>query len=260
VALGAAIQSALDHAVSSAQIVVDVAAHSRGVAALGREDEGRLERHMAAYNRGEEEEDDFPYPYTFAPVIRKNSRLPARFVEEFSTTHDGQEGIEVVVLQGESSNTRENTLVGAFHVELSPRPANSPVYIGFEYDQSGMVRVTVSDQGSDKPLKAHTLDLGASTQSNSELSSLRRLSGARDKDEDLPADAATGAPAASPAQLSNFLIEQVERQLAAVPAGEMADIRASLASYRELLAAGRDDEIDELEERLYAWLDEQKSS
>jgi hypothetical protein len=125
-----------------------------------------------------------------------------------------------------------------------------------------MVRVTVSDQGSEKPLKAHTLDLGASTQSNSELSSLRRINRTRDAGEydDTEVDTGTaGDVVTSPAQLSNFLIEQVERQLAGVPADEMADIRAALQSYRELLAAGRDEEIDELEERLYAWLDERKA-
>ena len=40
----------------------------------------------------------------------------------------------------------------------------------------------------------------------------------------------------------------------------MAEIRAALGSYRELLAAGRDEEIDDLEEELYAWLDERKAA
>jgi molecular chaperone DnaK len=259
VALGAAIQSALDHALSSAQIMVDIAPHSLGIAALGREDEAWMRRRM---ERDEDDEDDeAPYPYTFAAVIRKNSRLPAKFVEEFATAYDGQEGIEVVVLQGESSNTRENTLVGAFHVKFDPKPAGSPVCIGFEYDHSGMVRVSVSDQGGMKLLKSHTLDLGASAHSNSELQALRRLGKAPEGYEDAALESETQeASPESPAHLSNFLVEQIERQLAGVRATDLAEIRTALATYQELLAAGRDDELDELEERLYAWLDERKAA
>ncbi len=244
VALGAAIQSALDHSLSSAQIVVDIAPHSLGIAVLGEEDEERIERQGAAAAFGLDDDtgsDSIRYPYTFAPVIRKNSRLPAKFVEEFSTLYDGQDGVEVTVLQGESANTRENTLVGAFHVKFDPKPAGTPVCVGFEYDQSGLVRVSVSDQGGTKLLKSHTLDLGASAQSNSELDGLRPDS-------------------AQPQQLSNFLIEQIERQLAGPPSPGMAEIRSALDTYRELFAAGRDEEIDDLEERLYDWLDERKAA
>jgi hypothetical protein len=55
------------------------------------------------------------------------------------------------------------------------------------------------------------------------------------------------------------LIEQVERQLAGAPSPDTAEIRAALGTYRELLAAGRDEEIDDLEEQLYTWLDDRKS-
>ena len=250
VALGAAIQSALDHALSSAQIVVDIAPHSLGIAALGEEDVEQLMQKDAPIR----------YPCTFVPVIRKNSRLPAKFMEEFSTVYDGQDGVEVIVLQGESSNTRENTMVGAFHVKFDPKPAGAAVCVGFEYDQSGLVRVSVSDQGGLKLLKSHTLDLGASAQSNSELQSLRRLdSDWDDPEETESADSPSNGSSVNSAQLSNFLIEQVERQLAGTPSTDMAGIRSALATYRELLAAGRDEEIDELEDQLYAWLDERKS-
>jgi molecular chaperone DnaK len=207
-----------------------------------------------------EDADPIAYPYTFAPVIRKNARLPAKFIEEFYTGYDGQDGVEVVVLQGESSNTRENALVGAFHVPFDPKPAGAAVCVGFEYDHSGLVRVSVSDQGGLKVLKSHTLDLGSSTQSNSELRSLQRLGGkADDSAQTSQTRESADAPSADPAQLSNFLIEQVERQLAGAPSPDTAEIRAALGTYRELLAAGRDEEIDDLEEQLYTWLDDRKS-
>src|SRR5258708_34443870 len=81
VALGAAIQSALDHALSSAQIVVDIAPHSLGIAVVGAEDQEQVVRRMnAGLDVLDEEEDNedadpIPYPYPFAPVSRKNPRI-----------------------------------------------------------------------------------------------------------------------------------------------------------------------------------------
>ena len=73
-------------------------------------------------------------PMTFVPIIRKNARQPARFVEEFFTAADNQGVIPVAVYQGESSVTRDNTFVGAFMVPLQPSmPAHAPVHIAFEY-------------------------------------------------------------------------------------------------------------------------------
>jgi molecular chaperone DnaK len=266
VALGAAIQSALDHALSSAQIVVDIAPHSLGIAVVGAEDREQMVRKInAGLDVLDEEEDNenadpIAYPCTFAPVIRKNARLPAKFIEEFYTAYDGQDGVEVVVLQGESSSTRENALVGAFHVPFDPKPAGAAVCVGFEYDHSGLVRVSVSDQGGLKVLKSHTLDLGSSAQSNSELRSLQQLGAkAGDSAQTSQAREPPDARSANPAQLTNFLIEQVERQLAGAPSADAAEIRAALGTYRELLAAGRDEEIDDLEEQLYTWLDNRKS-
>src|SRR6266404_600944 len=259
VALGAAMQSALDHALSAAQIVVDIAPHALGIAAAGELDRALMMESMDEDFEDEEDAEASPYPRSFAPVIRKNARLPARFVEEFYTGIDGQRGVEVVVLQGESDDTRENTLVGIFHVPIEPRPAGSAVCVGFEYDRSGLVRVSVSEQGGTKVLKSHTLDLNRTAESNSELGSGTKRS-PRPPDDHTHALQAedAGTEFANPPQLSNFLIEQVERQLAGSSA-DWAPIRSALRTYRELLAAGRDAEIDDVEEQLYTWLDSIKA-
>jgi len=247
VALGAALQSALDHHLSAAQIVVDIVPHSLGIAALGEEDQTSFSMLDFA-----EDGDGLPYPRTFVPLIRRNTRLPARFVEQFCTVFDDQDGVEVVVLQGESRNTRENTLVGTFHVAFEPKPAGTPICVGFEYDRSGLMRVSVSDQSGGKLLKSRTLDLHRSAASNSELASLQRL------DDGAAAAAYDDESAAPSPQISNFLVEQVERYL---PGAAEADrIRACLQRYRELLAAGSDAELDPLEDALYTWLDQVKAT
>ncbi len=254
VALGAAVQSALDAGLSYAQVVVDIAPHALGVAVRGEEDLRRAAAVLAGglFGEGEPDADDNPHPLTFAPIIRKNTRLPARFVEEFYTAFDDQKTVEVAVYQGESRNTRDNVHIGAFFVPLRPMPAGSPVQIGFEYDRNGLVHVSVSDK--DKALKRYTMDLKRSAAGNSEPAPYRRPvtmdeDGADDEGD---RDEAGGESAG----ILNFLIERVERRLAEGPADAHAGIRELLASYKTQLTAGDDERLDALEEALYAWLDE----
>lgn len=251
VALGAGAQSALDAGLSFAQVVVDIAPHALGVAALGEEDERSA---AAMFARGLFEEDgpaegasDHHHPLTFVPIIRKNTRLPARFIEEFYTSVDEQEAIEVAVYQGESRNTRDNVHVGAFLVPLPPMAAGSPVQIGFEYDRNGLIRVSVSEKGG--ALKRYTMDLNRSAAGNSEPALRRRTITVDEGSED--GDGSAGEAIG----VLNFLIERVERRLAEGPEEAHPEIRELLGSYKEQLAAGDDERLDGLEEALYAWLD-----
>ncbi|MGH2824694.1 MAG: Hsp70 family protein [Gammaproteobacteria bacterium] len=248
VALGAGAQSALDAGLSFAQVVVDIAPHALGVAALGDEDERSAAALFARglFDEDGPDEETNHHPLTFVPIIRKNTRLPARFVEEFYTTIDEQEVIEVAVYQGESRNTRDNVPVGAFFVPLPPMPAGSPVQIGFEYDRNGLIRVSVSEKGG--ALKRYTMDLNRSAAGNSEPARRRPVTvDEGSEDGDGLAGEAVG--------VLNFLIERVERRLAEGPEEAHPEIRELLASYQEQLAAGDDERLDGLEEALYAWLD-----
>jgi len=130
VGLGACVQAALLHGVEVDRVLVDVAAHSLGIRVVGMEDE-----------------DFMAPPDTFAPVLRRNTVLPATRVEEFYTLVDQQAELDVDVFQGEHARVSQNTLVGSFTCELAPRPAHSPVRVAFSYDLDGVVRVSVSQPG-----------------------------------------------------------------------------------------------------------------
>lgn len=266
VALGAAAQSALDQGLSCAQIVVDISPHALGIAVLGDEDMRQMEaRAKAAFEEEEEDADDGEGwmadgpPLTFAPVIRKNARLPAKFIEEFYTLRDGQDGLDIRVYQGESRNNLENVFVGSFFVPFAPKPAGSPVHIGFEYDQSGLVRVSVAEQGSTKVLKSYTMDLKRSADSNTEARA-GRGGWLPDDDLDVEEDDLDDAADRDESSVSNYLIEQIERRLAAGASDSYPEIRSALVSYRQLLAAGDDAAIDSVEERLYAWIEEDRGA
>jgi len=228
VALGAAAQAALDRGLSCAQVVVDVSPHTLGVAAYGVEDM----RSMGADSEHALPFQDHRHPLTFAPIIRRNTRLPARFVEEFYTGVDNQEGIEVAVYQGESHNTRDNTFISSFRVDLSPMPAGSPIYVGFSYDRSGIISVSVAAESHGNALHTHALDLNRTGAQES-----LPLGGQED-------------------DVTNFLIEKVTTRLAGATHRDEAVIRALVADYKKALKNDEDDGLDAIEERLYSWLDD----
>jgi len=126
VALGAAIQAGILADAPVERLLVDVAAHSLGLRVV----DGRLG------------DDDI-----FAPIIPRNTVLPATRTEEFYTAFPDQERIEVEVYQGDERRASANTLVGTFFHELRPSPVASPIGVAIAYDLDGMVKVTISQPG-----------------------------------------------------------------------------------------------------------------
>lgn len=147
VGLGAAIQSALLQGAEVPRILVDVAAHSLGIKALG--------------DRFDAWEAD-----TFAPILRRNTVLPSSRAEEFYTVIDDQEKLNIEVFQGEASRASQNTKVGSFDFPLVPRPHGSPVRVEFAYDLNGVVNVSVSQPGTDnsKTVALQVADAAAAEQ------------------------------------------------------------------------------------------------
>jgi molecular chaperone DnaK len=93
-------------------------------------------------------DDDFRQkPDTFAPVLRRNTALPAERTQEFYTMLDNQKHLEVEVFQGESPAASENLRVGSFGFDLKPVPAQSPVRVAFAYDLNGVVKISISQPG-----------------------------------------------------------------------------------------------------------------
>lgn len=192
VGLGAAVQAGLLKGQQVGRILVDVAAHSLGIKIMGRDDDP--------------DDDD---PDTFAPVLRRNTVLPAERAEEFYTMVDDQERLEVEVFQGEAKRCSENTRIGSFRFDLQPAPAHTPVRFLFAYDLNGVIRVSVSQPqlGNEKTVALKVADAGKQAQvkglapaDSAVLRKARRLlaqlSGARHRE--LEALIAAAASPASP--------------------------------------------------------------
>ncbi len=133
VGLGAALQCAMLQGRDCRRVLVDVAAHTLGIRIFGDDDRFRL--------------DD---PDTFAPILRRNTALPAERSEEFYTMYDDQPSVLVEVYQGEARRCSDNTLVGSFDFELEPAPLDTPVRFRFAYDLDGVIRVTASQGNSSR--------------------------------------------------------------------------------------------------------------
>jgi molecular chaperone DnaK len=88
-------------------------------------------------------------------VISRNTTIPTRKSEIFSTAADNQTSVEVHVLQGERQMARDNRTLGRFHlVGLPPAPRGVPqVEVSFDIDANGIVNVTAKDVATGKEQK-----------------------------------------------------------------------------------------------------------
>jgi molecular chaperone DnaK len=85
-------------------------------------------------------------------LIPRNTTIPAKKSEIFSTATDNQASVEVHVLQGERSMARDNRTLGRFHLTgLPPAPRGMPqIEVAFDIDANGIVNVTATDKATGK--------------------------------------------------------------------------------------------------------------
>src|SRR5205085_5304481 len=88
-------------------------------------------------------------------LIPRNTTIPTRKSEIFSTASDNQTSVEVHVLQGERSLARDNRTLGKFHlVGLPPAPRGVPqIEVTFDIDANGIANVSARDLGTGREQK-----------------------------------------------------------------------------------------------------------
>ena len=91
----------------------------------------------------------------FTRLIERNTTIPTRKSETFSTAADNQTSVEVHVLQGEREMAQGNRTLGRFHlVGIPPAPRGVPqIEVTFDIDANGIVNVSAKDQGTGKEQK-----------------------------------------------------------------------------------------------------------
>ncbi|MBC6458935.1 molecular chaperone DnaK [Actinomadura sp. HBU206391] len=121
VALGAAIQSAVLKGEIKDVLLLDVTPLSLGIETLGG---------------------------VTTKVIERNTTIPARRTETFSTAEDDQPAVDVVVLQGERERAADNRTLARFRLdEIPPAPRGTPqIEVTYDIDANGILNVTAKDQ------------------------------------------------------------------------------------------------------------------
>jgi molecular chaperone DnaK len=91
----------------------------------------------------------------FTKLIERNTTIPSRKSQTFSTAADNQSGVEVHVLQGERQFARDSKTIGKFKLDdISPAPRGVPqIEVSFDIDANGILNVSAKDLGTGKEQK-----------------------------------------------------------------------------------------------------------
>ncbi|MGY3803878.1 Hsp70 family protein [Pigmentibacter ruber] len=173
VSWGAALQAAIILGIQPDTILVDVCSHTLGIGVVENTEsinenfkqvakkfgipypisEQELHRKLGA--RIEEFNKELQNLLHVAPILHRNSALPARRSEFFNTIYNNQHAVHVVVVQGDGDTVGENRLIGSFLFELEqPCPKGTRCEIQLTYDVNGMVQVFARQLGTKNEAKA----------------------------------------------------------------------------------------------------------
>ena len=206
VALGAAVQAAVLKGEVKDVLLLDVTPLSLGIETLG----GLMTK-----------------------IIERNTTIPARRTEVFSTAEDNQSAVDIVVLQGERERAADNRVLGRFRLEnIRPAPRGTPqVEVTFDIDANGILNVSARDKDTGTEQR-----ITISESSNLETSEVERMveDAERHRDEDRRVRELTDARNAldtAAYQVENLLAERGD----AVPVHERARADDLVAQARQSL-------------------------
>ena len=107
-------------------------------------------------------------------MIDRNTTIPTKKSQIFSTAADNQPAVDIVVLQGERSMSQDNKILGTFKLDgIGAAPRGTPqIEVTFDIDANGILNVTAKDQGTGKDQKI-TIS-GSSSMDEAEVDRLRK--------------------------------------------------------------------------------------
>ena len=214
VALGAAVQAGVLSGDVKDMVLLDVTPLSLGVETLGG---------------------------VMTVLIQRNTTIPTRKEETFSTADDNQGKVEIHVLQGERAEARDNRTLGRFHLEgIMPAPRGVPkIKVTFDIDANGILSVMAKDEATGKDQKITiTSNSGLA---DDEIDRMVHDAQAHEADDQRRREAIEARNRA------DQLCYQVEKSLGDVkdklPADKIADVESKVKSLREAIDKQDNDAI-----------------
>jgi len=208
VALGAAVQAGVLSGDVQDMVLLDVTPLSLGVETLGG---------------------------VMTALISRNTTIPTRKEEVFSTAEDSQTKVEIHVLQGERAEASSNRTLGRFHLEgIMPAPRGIPkVKVIFDIDANGILSVTAKDEATGKDQKVTiTANSGLSDE---EIDNMVQDAASHEEEDRKRREQVEARNKAD--QLAYGVEKALEEVKDKLPADKVADVEGKVKSLRDAIEA-----------------------
>ncbi|MDH5638000.1 MAG: molecular chaperone DnaK, partial [Nitrospinota bacterium] len=181
-------------------------------------------------------------------LIERNTTIPTKKSEVFSTAADNQTSVEIHVMQGERQMAADNRTLGKFHLEGIPTaPRGMPqIEVTFDIDANGIVHVSAKDKGTGKEQKI-TIS-GSSGLSQEDIETMVKEAGDHEKDDMRAKERAEARNQA------DAMVYQAEKNLnehgSKLADADKETIQAAIDETKQSLESGDTDKIKESMEKL----------
>ena len=184
------------------------------------------------------------------PMIQRNTTIPTKKTETFSTAADNQPSVEVHVMQGERPLARDNRTLGKFHLTgIPPAPRGVPqIEVTFDVDANGILNVTAKDMGTGKDQK-----ITITSSSGLSKEEVERM--AKDADAHSTEDKAKREEIEARNQLDSMvynLEKMLREQDDKISGSEKSEVESALAEAKKALEGADKDAMNAAREKLTA--------
>ena len=186
-------------------------------------------------------------------IIERNTTIPTKNSQIFSTAANGQTSVEVHVLQGERDMARDNKTLGMFRLDgIPPAPRGVPqIEVTFDIDANGIVHVSAKDLGTGK--ETNITITSSTNMSKDEINrAVQEAEQYAEQDKRAREEVENKNAADSAAYQAEKMIEDLGDK---VSADDKSEIQAKIAALRDAIKANSQDDMkakrEELEKKIY---------